>query len=94
MILAMGVTGFYFNAPGTSHVPQILSIALLFPINLVQIYGGKEILSLVIKNPSMMFLMLWISYSVIAVWLAPLLMVRNHTAEELHKWYKGRYDNR
>ena len=90
MVLALGVTGYYFGGAGSTHVPELLSGILLFPLSVLQMYTGCTFETLITHNPTVFFLMLWISYSAVAVWMAPLLLVKAHSEEELHKWYKGR----
>jgi len=94
MVLALGVTGYYFDGPSSAHIPNFISRMLLFPLQLIINSGDAPFSGLITGNPTAMFLTLWTIYSLITVWMSPLLMVRNHSPEELRKWYSARLSSR
>jgi hypothetical protein len=94
MVLAIGVTGYYYNGPGSARIPELISSMLLFPLQLMQTYSPGSFGAFIANNPSVIFIILWISYCVVAIWLTPLLLVRSHTEEDLRKWYNSRPGNR
>ncbi|HEX5003060.1 MAG TPA: hypothetical protein VFW78_11245 [Bacteroidia bacterium] len=94
MVLALGVTGYYFDGPASAHIPNFISRLLLFPLHLIESAGDAPFITLITGNPTAMFLTLWMIYSLITVWMSPLLMIRHHTPEELRKWYSARLNSR
>ncbi|MBL7914195.1 MAG: hypothetical protein JNL49_04045 [Bacteroidia bacterium] len=91
MVLAWGVTSFYFDSKVNNEVLSIISGLLLSPV-----YFFDNIFSMlsdikIIGDPFRMFLLLWFIYLFPAMRLRPLLIVRDHPSSELKNWYKSRY---
>ena len=90
MVLAWGVTSFYFDSKVNNEVLSIISGLLLSPV-----YFFDNIFSMlsdikIIGDPFRMFLLLWFIYLFPAMRLRPLLIVRDHPSAELKNWYKSR----
>jgi hypothetical protein len=65
---------------------QILLSPVYFVNSILNLYTNLDVSG----NPFIMFLVLWISYAIPALWLAPMLMVRNHHIADLKDWYNSR----
>ena len=94
MVLAIGVTSFLYSPVFGHPVEPLLSALLLFPVYAIKLLTPVFIQKAILGNPSLLFLLLWVSYSMVAVWLFPLLRVTNHSTEELRSWYFQRIKSR
>ncbi|MBK8415315.1 MAG: hypothetical protein IPL22_13015 [Bacteroidetes bacterium] len=91
MVLAWGVTSFYFDSKVNNEVLSIISGLLLSPV-----YLFDNILNMlsdirIIGDPFKMFMLLWVIYLFPAMRLCPLLIVRDHHSTDLKNWYESRF---
>lgn len=87
IIMAWGLTCYFFDSVVTSNAVEMLGDILLSPV-----YITDNILSSftdfsVSGNFNLMFIVLWLSYAGPLTLCYPVFMVRNHEASELRKWY-------
>ena len=94
MVVAIGVTGFLYSPVTEQPVEPLLSAILLFPVYVIKFLTPVFIQKAILGNPSLLFLVLWLSYSLVAIWLFPLLRVTNYSTEELRSWYFQRIKSR
>lgn len=87
MVLAWGVTCFYFDASAPTKAVASMGDALLSPFRFAEMFSHNFFNVPILKNPLVVFTVLWISYFLIGMHLSNFLMVKNHDARELKSWY-------
>ncbi|MDQ3049663.1 MAG: hypothetical protein M3Q95_02125 [Bacteroidota bacterium] len=90
MIMAWGVTGYFFEAVITTHSVELLSDFLMSPIYFVDSMLFSFTGFTVSGNFNLMFILLWISYALPVTALYPFLMIRHHDEKDLKTWYLSR----
>lgn len=90
MVLALGVTSFYFDNEVGNPVISVISQILLSPLYMMEELAGLFSSFHILGNPFLMFLFLWAVYLFPALRLHPLLMIRDHKTSDLKAWYNSR----
>ncbi|MBL0342498.1 MAG: hypothetical protein IPP71_17315 [Bacteroidetes bacterium] len=91
MLMSWGVTCYYFDTIVPNEVISEIGTFLLYPIKM-----ADSILSLFSNNsvsghPTGMFFVLWICYTILALKLHPIFIVKNHQVTDLKKWYENKF---
>ena len=90
LLVAWGVAGFLIGESQTNEHIGIIAMILASPVRLVDFLAGLLSLAPASGNFNPMLFILWISYTLIGRFFSPLLMVRNHSNDDLHDWYLSR----
>ena len=90
MVLAMGVTSFYFDNEVGNPVISAISQLLLSPLYLIQELAALFSSFRILGNPVLMFVLLWVVYLFPALRMHPFLMIRDHKTSDLKAWYNSR----
>ena len=90
MVLAMGVTSFYFDNEVGNPVISVISQILLSPLYLMEELAGLFSSMRILGDPFLMFLSLWVIYLLPALRMHPFLMIRDHKTSDLKSWYNSR----
>ncbi len=92
LLLSWAVTGYFFSGPLQARSEALLGSLLLTPLKLV-----NELLLLTglapMNHPVMIFIFLWFCYLITTRKFSVLLMVTDHAADDLKKWYYSRSGN-
>ncbi len=87
IIMAWGVTCYFFDSVVTNNAVEMISDLLLSPVYVADsIFQSFSDFS-VSGNFNLMFIVLWLSYAAPLSVFYPVLMIRNHEANELKEWY-------
>ena len=90
MVLAWGVASFYYNSHSSSQIIGLLGNLLLYPAFFVNKFLYPLFSVTLTASPMLMFLTLWLSYSLVALWFAPVFIVKSHKESDLLEWYQSR----
>lgn len=91
MILAWGMTNYYFDRLVPNEVIENLCNLLLMPVNMIDNLLSFFTTVSISGNPLGMFVALWITYMIPAFRLYPIFMVKNHQVSDLKSWYQSRH---
>ena len=87
MVMAFGVTSYFFDTIVTSHVMETIGDLLMTPVLLADRLASLFSIAPVSGNFLLMFFILWFSYAIPMRKLHPFLMIKNHRTEDLQTWY-------
>lgn len=90
MLLSWGVTCYYFDNLVPNGVISDLSKVLLYPVKLTDNLLGNISNFNISGHPLWMFMVLWITYSIPALQLYPVFMIKNHGVSDLKSWYAAK----
>ena len=90
MVLALGVTRYFFDSVVSSHIMFVIGNILMTPVYLADIILNTFTGYTVSGNFNLMFMVLWVSYALPLTACYPLLMVTDHDVEALRKWYSSK----
>jgi hypothetical protein len=91
VILAIGVTGYYFDSLAANKAILSIGNLLLTPVYLSDYFLSPVLGFQFIGSHIKMFLVLWITFFLSAFHLSHLLVLTNHNASELKNWYHKKY---
>jgi len=87
IILALGVTSYFFDAFATNNTVRLIGNWLMTPIYFADVLSTTLFNYSISGNFNLMFIILWLSYVAPFTALYPILMVKSHEVSELQEWY-------
>ena len=90
MVMAWGVTCYFFEAIVPNHAIAVIGNVLMSPVYFTDILLNSFSNYSILGNFNLMFFVLWLSYAAPITVCYPYFMVRNHDVAELKEWYLSR----
>jgi hypothetical protein len=88
--VAWGVSGYLIGETPSNGNIGIIAMILALPVQLFDYLAGLLSVAPASGNFNALLFILWISYALIGRCFSPLLMVRNHSIDDLQEWYLSR----
>jgi len=90
MVIAWGLSSFYFDAAAPNKAVIALADALLSPFLFADWLSVTFLHYSLSGNFLAVFVVIWITYFLLGIKLSNLLMVKDHKETELKNWYFAR----